>query len=179
MMVFWRQGYEGCSISELVSATGVQRQSLYLAFGDKRGLFLAALNRYRELAVESLGPLSQPSAGITELEQYMKRVLDMQRAQSCGACFMVKTAFGPDTRDDEIRKVVEETAAAVRSAIASVIKRAVARGELPVGTNPAESAAFLYSVLHGLSALTRTGGSIKHSVAVLTHAFQSLSASAA
>ena len=45
---FWRHGYEACGVRELTDATGLKPQSLYNAFGSKRGLFLAALRRYRE-----------------------------------------------------------------------------------------------------------------------------------
>ncbi|GIF76262.1 TetR/AcrR family transcriptional regulator [Asanoa siamensis] len=48
MRTFWERGYDGTSLTDLTSATGVGRQSLYLAFGDKQRLYLAALDRYRE-----------------------------------------------------------------------------------------------------------------------------------
>ncbi len=44
--VFWRQGFEATSIQDLVEATGLNRGSLYNTFGDKAGLFEAALERY-------------------------------------------------------------------------------------------------------------------------------------
>ena len=46
MEVFWTRGYESTSIDDLVEATGINRGSLYNAFGDKQGLFLAAIDRY-------------------------------------------------------------------------------------------------------------------------------------
>ena len=46
MAVFWRNGYQGTSIQDLVEATGVNRGSLYATFGDKCGLFLAVLDHY-------------------------------------------------------------------------------------------------------------------------------------
>ena len=47
--VFWQRGYEGTSIQDLVDRMGIHRGSLYCAFGDKHGLFLAALDRYEEV----------------------------------------------------------------------------------------------------------------------------------
>ena len=46
LMVFWRKGYEGASLSDLTKAVGVNRPSLYAAFGDKEALFRKALDRY-------------------------------------------------------------------------------------------------------------------------------------
>jgi AcrR family transcriptional regulator len=46
LVVFWRKGYEGASLSDLTKALGVNRPSLYAAFGDKEALFRKALDRY-------------------------------------------------------------------------------------------------------------------------------------
>ncbi|MET0886036.1 MAG: helix-turn-helix domain-containing protein, partial [Mycetocola sp.] len=46
--VFWRRGYDGASLSELTAAMGINRPSLYAAFGDKAQLFQSALHRYVE-----------------------------------------------------------------------------------------------------------------------------------
>src|SRR5687767_6665585 len=48
LLVFWRKGYEGASLSELTKAMGINRPSLYAAFGDKKALFRKALDRYME-----------------------------------------------------------------------------------------------------------------------------------
>ena len=52
--LFREKGYEATSVGELVNAMGVQRQSLYDTFGDKHGLFRAALERYSQMRVEQL-----------------------------------------------------------------------------------------------------------------------------
>src|SRR6201986_4998640 len=49
MEVFWSRGYEAASMGELVKHMGINRQSLYDTFGDKHTLYLAALDRYREV----------------------------------------------------------------------------------------------------------------------------------
>lgn len=46
MHVFWDRGYEGASLPDLIEGTGLSRESLYKAFGDKKGLLLAALDIY-------------------------------------------------------------------------------------------------------------------------------------
>jgi AcrR family transcriptional regulator len=46
MLLFWRHGYEATSVAELTAAMGITPPSLYAAFGDKQGLFLAAVRRY-------------------------------------------------------------------------------------------------------------------------------------
>jgi TetR/AcrR family transcriptional repressor of nem operon len=171
--VFWRRGFEGTSIAALVEATGLQRQSLYNAFTDKHGLFRASLAHYRALLDASLAVLARPGIGLAELRAYMDGVLELQRARGVGACLLVKTAFGPEMDDRDVRRAVEEGARAARDRFARVIESAIERGELARTVSPEASAAFLYAVLNGISALARTGerGQVE---AVLTHAFDSL-----
>ena len=66
--VFWARGYEGASMEDLTAAAGLARPSLYAAFGDKRGLFLAALDRYAATLgrgpVDALAGAEAPDSGI-------------------------------------------------------------------------------------------------------------------
>ena len=51
MTLFWERGYEATSVQDLVERTGVNRSSLYSVYGDKQGVFLAVLDRYRDRVV--------------------------------------------------------------------------------------------------------------------------------
>ena len=63
MQVFWRKGYEGASLSDLTQAMGINRPSLYAAFGNKNTLFRKALDRYAEgPAAYVAEALKQPTA---------------------------------------------------------------------------------------------------------------------
>jgi len=177
LMAFWRLGYDACSISDLVKSTGLQRQSLYNGFGDKDGLFLAVLKRYEQHSASELAKLENASAGLSDLRDYMERVLEIQATRGCGACLLVRTAFGPQIRNPRVKKLVTAGAQAVRECFVRVIERAVLSGELPAGTEPTHCAAYLYTVLNGLAALTRTGGSSEQAAAVLTHTFDSIARS--
>lgn len=157
LAAFWQHGYEGCTLRTLLDATGLSRQSLYNAFGDKRGLFLRVLARYREQLDASLAPLRDEAASLAALRAWMRATLALQLELGPGACLMVITAFGPRLGDPEIRAAVESGSASVRAAIADLLTRAIGRGELPAGTAAQAHAAYLYGVLNGLSALARTG----------------------
>lgn len=166
---FWRHGYEACGVRELTDATGLKPQSLYNAFGSKRGLFLAALRRYREHVRASLAPLAAPDAGLRELRAYVEGFLATLAARDVSACLLVKTSFGEESRDPEIRGEVEASADEVRAAFASVLQRAAARGERAASPTPREGAALLYTVLHGLGVLGRSGGSprdVSHTLSI-------------
>src|ERR1700692_2905896 len=63
MQVFWRNGYEGASLSALTQAMGINRPSLYAAFGNKEALFRKALDRYvEEWGNYVVRALSEPTA---------------------------------------------------------------------------------------------------------------------
>jgi TetR/AcrR family transcriptional regulator, transcriptional repressor for nem operon len=174
LIAFWRLGYDACSISQLVKATGLQRQSLYNGFGDKDALFLAVLERYAQHSAAELTQLDRSDATLADVRAYMERVLAIQTSRGCGACLLVRTAFGPKIREPRVRKAVTAGAQAVRECFVRVVERALLSGELPKGTEAESCAAYLYAVLNGLAALTRTGGN-EHQVAeVLSHTFHSL-----
>jgi TetR/AcrR family transcriptional repressor of nem operon len=174
LVAFWRLGYDACSIGQLVKSTGLQRQSLYNSFGDKGALFLAVLKRYEQHSAAELAQLDRPDATLADVRAYMERVLAIQAARGCGACLLVRTAFGPQIREPRVRKAVTAGAQAVRECFVRVVERAVLSGELPKDTDPESCAAYLYTVLNGLAALTRTGGNAHQVAEVLSHTFRSL-----
>jgi TetR/AcrR family transcriptional regulator, transcriptional repressor for nem operon len=173
-LVFWRRGYDGCSIGDLIEATQLQRQSLYNTFGDKHGLFLAVLARYRERLEGELASIDREEAGLTELRAFMEGVLATQRALGTRACMMVITAFGPQIDDPEIRRAVESGAESMRACFARLIARAKRAGDVRREIDPDACAAYLYGVLNGLSALVRTGGTEQELESSLSLVFDAL-----
>lgn len=177
LLAFWRLGYDACSIGDLVKSTGLQRQSLYNSFGDKEALFLAVLQRYEEHSASELSKLDRGETPLRDLRRYMEAVLAIQTTRGCGACLLVRTAFGPQIQNPRVRRVVATGAQAVRESFARTVKRAILAGELPRGTEPAHCAAYLYTVLNGLAALIKTGGSAAHVAAVLDLTFATINRS--
>ena len=73
MQLFWEKGFEGTSKRELMEATGIASQSLYNAFGDKRALFLAALEHYAESMTRMLAAvLEGPGSARERLQAYVR-----------------------------------------------------------------------------------------------------------
>jgi TetR/AcrR family transcriptional repressor of nem operon len=172
--VFWRRGYEGTSIADLVDAAGVQRQSLYNVFTDKHGIFVAALARYRDRVIASLAPLTAPDAGLAALRAYMLWATDRLRTEGGGGCLLVKAALGPESAHGDVLAAVHAGADAVRAAFARVLTAARATGQIAVSTDPEVAAGYLYAVLHGLAALVRTGGNPRHVAEDIDRALASL-----
>src|SRR6202011_4012331 len=75
--LFWRKGYEGTSLSDLTQAMGINRPSLYAAFGDKEALFRRALDRYADgPAAHVRAALDQPTARAV-VDHFLRRMADL------------------------------------------------------------------------------------------------------
>jgi TetR/AcrR family transcriptional repressor of nem operon len=125
--VFWDLGYDGASLADLESATGLNRSSLYHAFGSKRGLFDAAVADYRDTVIRPrLNGLLADGAGRAELLAYFDELRDavgrLPLDSPRRGCLLVNCATGLAAHDEPAREVVEayriELAAALRHAIA-------------------------------------------------------------
>ncbi len=107
---FWQRGYHATSIDDLCAATGLLRGSLYGAYGDKHGIFVASLNRYCETRVaraeESLAGRASREVLRRGLSYYFESALDISLAR---ACFITNTALELVPQDREVAEVIERT----------------------------------------------------------------------
>src|ERR1700719_1378710 len=105
LQVFWRKGYEGASLSDLTKAVGVNRPSLYAAFGDKKALFRKALDRYLTGPADyTQEALKEPTARAV-VERLLQGAADLNTApRNPGGCLMVQGALACSEASDSIRK---------------------------------------------------------------------------
>jgi len=156
--VFWREGYAAASLDEIGAATGLNRPSLYGAFGDKRELYLKAYRRYRERLRDEFGPLM---TGVLPLREKLKRLfeaaLGIYRAggEDPRGCFTVLTASSDRIADPDIRAAVAEALASMDRTFERLFEKA--RTELPAGAEPARLARQTTAWLHTLSVRARAG----------------------
>lgn len=169
--VFWRLGYAGCSFQDLTTETGMSRQSIYNAFGDKDGVFRAAVAHYKDKVSAQLQPLNAPTARVDDIRTFIAESLKAQQRNGPGACFLVITAFGPKACEPQIQSAIEEGATLVRVAFENALRTS---GTHLDGRVPRDLAAYLYCVMNGLSALLQTGGQPAQVDAALQHVFQSI-----
>jgi len=120
MHVFWKHGYEGASLPDLLDGMGLTRGSLYKAFTDKKTLFLKVLERYEGEAVRAgVAMLSDPSVPngaeriMAMFQGAYQRVVDGDMR----GCLLCTAAAGPSTYDDEIAAAVSQGLGAMRDGI--------------------------------------------------------------
>ena len=158
MDVFWQEGFAATSLDDLSAATGLNRPSLYGAFGDKRALYVQAYRRYREHVRETFRPLFATKAPLREkLKRILLAALDLYLSGEEGSrgCFTVLSASSDAIADPEIRALVGEAIDNTDRAFGRLFADARARGELPETTDPKSLARVASAVLHTLSIRAR------------------------
>ncbi|MEZ6036029.1 MAG: TetR/AcrR family transcriptional regulator [Planctomycetota bacterium] len=164
--LFWAKGFDGVSISDLEQATGLGRQSLYAAFGNKEQLFAAVLDRYAAHSDAMLAPLLTDAAGLAEIHGYAANALAAQRRSGCSGCLIVKALWDQGVDDEQLQKRAQAATRRVRAAFVHAIERAVARGEASPG-DASLRADLAFAAINGLAALRRTGVSEPRALASL------------
>jgi len=158
MNVFWSRGYHATALPDLLQATNLSRGSLYAAFGDKRGLFLRALDRYIADALLrmdiELDPRRAPVAG---LRAYLAGYVDRTSgANGRRGCLLVATAMELGGRDPEVDRRIGSFFKTMETKVANALLRAKAAGELAHGVEPASAARLLICLVEGLRVVGKT-----------------------
>ena len=159
LTLFWRKGYEGTSLSDLTEAIGVNRPSLYAAFGSKEKLFRRVLERY----AERYGPafsaaLAQPTArGVAEALLFL--YAHERAASEAPGCLLVRGALVCSDESDAIRVELAARREAMVSALRVRFEHAQADGDFPAEARPADLARYVVTVMNGMS--VQAAGSAK------------------
>lgn len=157
MELFWQNGYEATSMAELTERLGIGRASLYATFGDKRRLYLKAVQRYLEREPSPVELLSQPGPALPAVralvELYVQESLDDEQRKGC---LVVNSATELLPRDRPVARLVESSWDGLEVALTSALTRARAQGELPAGRDPRALARFLLVFLQGVRVMGKS-----------------------
>jgi AcrR family transcriptional regulator len=166
MLIFWRQGYEGTSLTQLTEAMGINPPSLYAAFGDKQRLFQEVLDRYQDRAGICVGRAlsDEPTARAGIHRMLRDAAIGLTRPDCPKGCMVVaaQSSTAPDPlREDLVRRRNESQAA-----IQKRLEQAIAEGELSAETDAAALAAFFSTVFQGMTIQARDGAGPERLLAV-------------
>ena len=160
MRVFWEKGYEGASLTDLTEAMGINRPSLYAAFGDKKSLFLKAMARYAE------GPASYIETALAE--PTARRVIEsllrgsaklMGDPGSPRGCLSVQGALASGADAEPVKNALIAWRKAAETRIKNRLKRAQTEGDLSKDVDAADLARYVAVVANGLSVQAANGAS--------------------
>lgn len=156
---FWERGFANTSLGDLEAATGLGRQSLYCAFGDKHTLFLRALERYATYG-EQLMPSRACNVGapLEQVHHMLRSTIDQSMApDSPRACLTVQamTEFGPG--DSDVQARCREDTVRIEQWIRRLVDRAEREGVLAPGLTPADVTTLIMGQYYGIPVLVRAG----------------------
>lgn len=161
--VFWRHGFQGASLSELTEAMGLNKPSLYAAFGDKESLYLRALERYatlcaQEHAVKLEAEPDARRAVAAFLHSIAAMLVDPKLPGGCYVINGVADCGGtvtPPAVEAALRGQLEQNEVMLKSRLA----RAQREAQLPKGKSADELAALFSAVIAGIAVLAKGGAS--------------------
>ncbi len=158
--VFWDGGFAATSLDDLTAATGMNRPSLYGAFGDKQALYRKAFDRYRE---RTRVAMAEAFGGDPPLRAALRRAYDIGIAiylsgdSGPRGCFIIGTAVAQAVTDPDIRAALADTLREIDDAFRARIARAQRNGELSADADPAKLAKLASATLYSLTIHARAG----------------------
>jgi AcrR family transcriptional regulator len=157
---FWKTGYSATSLDEISAATGMNRPSLYAAFGDKRALYLEALAGYWRM---SHAATREALAGDRPLDEVLMRAYE---AALCiyfsgeghpRGCFVMGTAVTEAVEDPDIRKSLAAGLRTIDADFEARFRIALERGELKDDADPAALAFLASATMQTIAIRARAG----------------------
>ncbi len=151
MLLFWRHGYEATSVADLTAAMGITPPSLYAAFGDKKALFRAAVQRYLNGAVTTEGIIAgAPDARTAAADLLRASAVGNTGEDTPAGCLLATGAISCSAAAADVQAEL----AAIRQGIEAQLR---ARAEAEGVPQAASLAAHVMAVTQGLSTLARDG----------------------
>lgn len=158
MLLFWQHGYEATSLKDLTSALGVPPSSIYSAFGDKKGLFLEAVDHYLSGPVTSETIIAQAATARDAASKLMlAAATGFTGTDTPKGCLLASAAISCSDSAADVKEELSVRRRAIESILTLRIDRAIRSGEI-ANTSDAESlAAHTMAVIQGMSILARDG----------------------
>lgn len=158
LKVFWHNGYEGASLPELTKAMGINRPSLYAAFGNKESLFRRAIDRYAEGPASRIAEVLAEPVVRTAVEYLFAASVDLvTHPHRPRGCFLVQSALVCGESGAAARQALALRRTAYVAALQRRFERALAEGDLPADADPAALARYVAAVTHGIAVQAATG----------------------
>ena len=157
--LFRKGGFAATSLDDLSAATGMNRPSLYGAFGDKRELYIKSYQRYRDDARAAMIDIFREELPIRKrLERIYAVALGIYLAgETPRGCFTVMTAASEAVADSQIRGMVLEGFSELDRAFANCFRLGREKGELPASSEPEVLAQLASATIHTIAIRARAG----------------------
>jgi AcrR family transcriptional regulator len=158
MRVFWQKGYEGTSMPDLTEAMGINRPSIYAAFGNKEELFKKALERYSQNSMNTFREkLSAP-----KLRDAVGALLCAAASSFCcdetpKGCMSVTSALVGSDDAENACNITSSHREGIVKLLQERFEKGISDGELAPGTDTRALARLISAVLNGMSVQSAGG----------------------
>ena len=152
MLAFMQHGYAKTSMQKLTQVTALHPGSLYAAFGNKKGIFLAAIEQYQADRNQQFTSLfCQHKPVLPSLRQYLDSIVnECISGDAMKVCLLTKSISEVEGQDSQISHVLMTNLNAYENALAEQFERAIKEGEIPNTRTAEHLARFLAMGLYGL-----------------------------
>jgi AcrR family transcriptional regulator len=180
MRVFWHKGYVGTSLSDLTAAIGINKPSLYAAFGNKEQLFASALARYgSRYGLPHAERLLEPADTRLRdrLRNYLSSVAHMLTDPSLpGGCLIAQSSYeaGGGNLPEEATRTLAGLRQESRRLLAEVFEQEQAAENIRSKKDPDRMASYVMTVMMGMAAMARGGADLAELEGVIELAMESI-----
>lgn len=155
---FWAHGFEGTSISDLSSAMGIHRPSLYAAFGNKAALFKSCVTHYLSTELNFIEETLKTAPLLIAIDALLEREIAL--IENGRGCFLVQAAISCREENDEIKALLNEHRKTLEGKLRRRVQMAQMKKEVASTDSPAAIAKYLASIYQGLS-IQASGGATR------------------
>lgn len=159
LALFWRRGYEGVSMADLVTELGLASARIYAAFGSKEALFREAVELYdREEGGFADRALREEPSILSAFERMLREAIELYaRDGHPQGCFVVSAATNCSMENESVRLLLEGYRQKRTASLLERLSEAIRAGQLQAGTDAQMLADHYATILHGLSVQARDG----------------------
>ncbi|MGL4438576.1 MAG: TetR/AcrR family transcriptional regulator [Bosea sp. (in: a-proteobacteria)] len=160
MLLFWQHGYESTSLSDLTSAMGITSPSIYTAFGDKKRLFLDAVELYVSGPVTSSTIIDEAATARDAAWGLLKAsAVGFTGADTPPGCLLASSAISCSAAAGDVQQALSTIRRSIEARLRARIEMDIAAGTLPATANATALAGHVMAVIQGMSTLARDGAS--------------------
>jgi len=174
MRVFWKHGYEGASLHDLTAAMGINRSSMYAAFGDKEGLFRKVLSRYTDRQLSFVPKALQKPTARESIQALFKGAVAFLSDDSHPLCCLSVQGLATGEESEPVRASMVMWRKAEQQAIRERLLQARAAGEIAADENIADLARYISTLWEGLAVQAASGVSRSELARVVEIALKAL-----
>ncbi len=155
--VFWEKGFAATSMNDLVTATGLNKHSMYREFGSKEGLFLECISHYvTKTNRDLMSILTEEPMGFSNIEKFFQNRIEYILSDRYLGCLLVNSAIEKETLSDCINEKSKYYLDRHEASFCRNLEAAKDRGEIPADRDAEFYAKYLFCFTQGMLVMGKT-----------------------